>query len=166
MEHQSLLSILTNIFLCRDSEYCSIWKPNSTGLFSTRSFYREIHPFSEVWSPCALVWTGLAPPRVEAFCWLAVAGKISTAYALRRNGLMSNSISDMCSLRGRELESIDHFFIHCDIASFIWGVFSKNVALVDAFQATKQRCLRLGGGVRCLEMLYSYCKTPTPNSRV
>lgn len=53
-------------------------------LFSIRSFYRKLEPFSGVWPPCASVWMGLAPPRVEAFCWLAVAGKISTTDMLRR----------------------------------------------------------------------------------
>ena len=104
---------------------CLIWKPDSAGLFSSRSFYREI--FSEVRSPCALVWMGLAPPRVEAFCWLVVANKISMIDTLRRKELMSDSISDMCCLCGRELESIDHLFIHCDVASFIWGFFSQRM---------------------------------------
>lgn len=62
------------------------WKPHSTGLFSSRSFYRAIDPFNAVSSPCAAVWTGLVPPRIEAFCWLAVAGKVSTTDVLRRRG--------------------------------------------------------------------------------
>lgn len=38
-------------------------------------------------SPCALVWRDLAPPRVEAFCWLVVAGKILTTDNLKRFGV-------------------------------------------------------------------------------
>lgn len=85
------------------------------GLFKRRD------PFTAVRSPCATVWTGLVPPRVEAFCWLAV-GKISTTDVLRR-GLTSDIISDTCRLCGREMESIDHLFIHCGVASSIWRYF-------------------------------------------
>lgn len=86
------------------------------GLFTRRD------PFTAVRSPCATVWTRLVPPRVEPFCWLAVAGKISTTDVLRR-GLMSDIISDTCRLCGREMESIDHLFIHCHVASSIWRYF-------------------------------------------
>lgn len=67
----------------------------------------------------------LAPLRVEAFCSLVVAGNISMADTLRRKWLMSESISDMYGLCGRDLESIDHLFIHCDVTPFIWGYSLK-----------------------------------------
>ena len=70
---------------------------------------------------------GLAPPRMEAFCWLAIAGKISTTDNLRRRGLLSESISDICCLCRRKRESIDHLFIHCEIALTIWGHFLKRM---------------------------------------
>lgn len=49
----------------------------------------EIDPFSADRYPYTFTWMGLAPPRVEAFCWLTVAGKISTTDILRRRGLIS-----------------------------------------------------------------------------
>ena len=50
-------------------------------------------------------------------------GKISTADILR--GLTSDNILDICYLCRGERESIDHWFIHCDTASFIWGYLLK-----------------------------------------
>ena len=46
-------------------------------------------------SSYALVWRGLAPARVEAFCWLAAARKIATVDNIRR-GLVSEYILDLC----------------------------------------------------------------------
>ena len=54
VERQSLLSLLTNVFLSSDSTDYRIWKPNSAGLFSLRSFYKEIGPFSATRSCCEL----------------------------------------------------------------------------------------------------------------
>lgn len=115
--HQSLLSLLSNIFLCRKELTFAFGSPILQACFFTRR-----DPFTAVQSPCATVWTGLVPPRVEAFCWLAVAGKISTTDVLRR-GLMSDIISDTFRLCWKEMESIDHLFIHCGVASSIWRYF-------------------------------------------
>lgn len=64
-------------------------------------------------------WCGMVPTRVEVevFLWLALADKISTVNNLRRRGIMSKVISDICVLCGNEEESINHF------ASFIWHFF-------------------------------------------
>lgn len=40
---------------------------------------REIH---------SLIWRDLATHMVEAFCWLAVVGKVATVDNLRRSGML------------------------------------------------------------------------------
>lgn len=125
MERELLSSLLANIFLRRDAADIRIWNSDSAGLFSSRSFYREIDPFSVVQSPCASIWMGLVPPRVEAFCWLVVVGKISTADLLRR-GLLSKTISDTCCMCRREVETIDLLFIHCNIFLYL-ETFSQSM---------------------------------------
>lgn len=127
MESESLSSLLANIFLCRDAAEICIWNSDSAGLFSSRSFYREIDPFSAVQSPCASIWMGLVPPRVKAFCWLVVAGNISTADLLRRRGLLLKAISETCCMCRREVMAIDHLFIHCNVSSSIWRHFLKSM---------------------------------------
>ena len=92
-----------------------------------------IDPFDAISSHCAAVWSGLLPPRVEAFFWLAMLGKILTADVLRRRGLVSDTISYMCCLCGREMESVDHFFIHCGVTSSIWGFFLKQCEVTLCF---------------------------------
>lgn len=51
---------------------------------------------------CALAWLGLAPPQGEAFCWLAITGRVSTATFLRR-GIHLDNISTFYVMCGREL---------------------------------------------------------------
>ena len=122
-EHESLLCLLTNVFLCKDSSDCRIWKPDSAGSFSSRSFYQEIDSSSAAQSSCASVWMGLGPPRVESFCWMVVRGKISITDNLRR-GLESMDISYVLPMQEGD-GSVDHLSIHCHVISFIWRYFLK-----------------------------------------
>lgn len=67
----------------------------------------------------ALALAGLVPPWVEAFCLLAIAGRVSTIDFLRRG--LNPGISIVCVMCGVTEESTSHLFIHCDIASSIWS---------------------------------------------
>lgn len=60
----------------------------------------------------SLVWMSLAPPRVGAFCWLIVLGKVSAANNLRQMSPTSKDISNICLLCGKERENIDQLFVH------------------------------------------------------
>lgn len=51
---------------------------------SAKSFLQALAPSPLDQFPCSLVWLGLALPRVEALCWLAVPGKVLTKENLRR----------------------------------------------------------------------------------
>lgn len=75
--------------------------------------------------PCALAWRCLAPARVEAFCLLAITGKISAANKLRR-GSVSEPISDMLFAEGG---GVSRSFIPS-----MYGIFSKLVVLHGVFQ--------------------------------
>lgn len=56
-----------------------------------------------------LVWLGLTPSRVEAFCWVAVLGKVLTTDNLRRRGLSSYTIL-VFALLGERRILVDHLF--------------------------------------------------------
>lgn len=101
-----------------------IWKPTPTGQFSTKVFYLALEGPSQPRSACALFWLGQAAPKVEAFCWLAIAGKVSVADRLRR-GITSENISNICviSRKKKEEESTNNLFIHSKVASEMWNYF-------------------------------------------
>lgn len=90
----------------------------------------------EVISSCSLVWAGLAPPRVKAFYWLAVSGKISTVDNLRRRGIFSDAIANICHLRGKEVKSVNHLFLHCKFSSSLWCLFLKQSGVWLCFPKT------------------------------
>lgn len=92
LEHVSLLSLLSNGFICRDEENLCMWKSCPSGEFSTKSFSRGLDVLPEAKSSSFLVWEGLAPPRVVAFCRLAISGKVSTADTVRRRGFLLDNL--------------------------------------------------------------------------
>lgn len=91
------MSLFSNAFLCREEDNVCIWKPYILGIFSTKPFSQGTEDVPAVRLACSLVWRGLARPKVEIFCWLLVAYKVSTADNLRRV-TMSESISDLSGL--------------------------------------------------------------------
>ena len=122
-EFGSLKNLLSNVFFCRDVVDSRIWMPCSSGAFSCKSFYKELEGFPSINASASLAWLGLAPPRVEAFMWLALSGKVSTADNLRRRGLTSMAISDICVLCGKVNETVDHLFVHCEFSYSLWCRF-------------------------------------------
>lgn len=126
MELESLWSLLSNVFIRRNEADSRVWKPKPSSSFSSKSFYKAMESTVLVHSSCSQVWLGIVPPRVKAFCWLAVTCKISMANNLRRRGFSSEAFSTMCYFCGREEESINHLFLHCDFASSLWGIFLKH----------------------------------------
>lgn len=117
----SLIGSSSNVFLCRDFEDCHIWKANSYGEFSCRPFHKALEDTQRGRLSNSLVWLGLAPPRVEAFCWLTVSGKASTVDKLQRRSLVLEDSFDYCVLCGKEKKNINHLFLHCEFAHFLMG---------------------------------------------
>ena len=95
-EYESLVSLLSNVFICRDVTDSRIWKPIAFSKFSCKSFSRELEDSTQSKASSSLAWQGLAPPRVEGFAWLVILGQVSTTDNLRRRGLASEAISELC----------------------------------------------------------------------
>lgn len=87
--------MLSNVFICKDVDDVRIWKPSTSGIFSSKSYYKVC---SGGMADCP------SQAHVEVFCWLVVADQVSTVDNLRRTGLDA----DLCSLSGEERESIKH----------------------------------------------------------
>ena len=96
--------------------------------FSAKAFYLASEGTLLHRAPFSLVWLGLAPPWVEAFCWLVVVDKVSTVDNLRRRGFTSNNLSNNCVMCGKE-ESINHLFLHCEVAALAWSNFIQKCSL-------------------------------------
>ena len=84
--------------MCRDNADDHIQKPNPSSLFLVKSFYSALKSSDGDVHPTSAVWMGLVPPHVDVFCWLVVAGKISTVDILRRKGFYSRDLVDIYAL--------------------------------------------------------------------
>lgn len=45
------------------------------------------------------------------------------ADSLRRKGMSLDAILDICLFCGKEMESVDHLFLLCNFAHFLWCLF-------------------------------------------
>ncbi|KAK8612511.1 hypothetical protein V6N13_092624 [Hibiscus sabdariffa] len=62
-----------------------------------------------VWN---LVWNNIAPPKVVAFVWKAVHGRIQTRLELSKRNIVSPQAA-LCPLCSLESESVVHFLSCC-----------------------------------------------------
>ncbi|XVF06594.1 hypothetical protein REPUB_Repub06bG0062400 [Reevesia pubescens] len=108
---------------CQSIKDSLIWKGSSNGIYSFKCFYSSVVMDSrlknEVWK---WLWVGLAPPRVEVFCWLLLKGRIAVKASLLNKGLLS-MVSALCSFYGLELETVGHSLFMCSISWLIWSHF-------------------------------------------
>ncbi|KAL4383007.1 hypothetical protein GQ457_15G024600 [Hibiscus cannabinus] len=72
----------------------------------------------------------LLPPKVQAFLWKVVKGRIPTGSELKKRGIKV-PCADMCILCSREEETIGHLFLsmHVDLESLTKMVFCLGVAI-------------------------------------
>jgi len=68
--------------------------------------------------PWKSVWRTLAPLKAAFFVWPATLGKILTLDNLKKRHVI---MVDRCCLCKRSGESVDHFLLHCDVASALWS---------------------------------------------
>jgi hypothetical protein len=98
------------------------WIPSKRKFFEVKSYYQVLsHPTSTVQAtfPWKGIWKVKAPPRVAFFVWTAILGKILTLDNLRKRNII---VLEWCCLCRKGGESIDHLFIHCEVASEMWTV--------------------------------------------
>lgn len=117
------LNLLSNVFLRWYSNDTQIWKYSISEEFSVKAFLSALEGNQLSRTPFASVWLGLVPLRVEIFCWLAVAWKITTVGKLRRRGMIVANFSNICVMCRKEEERINHFFLHCEVVASIWSHF-------------------------------------------
>jgi hypothetical protein len=91
------------------------WIPSKRHIFEVKSFYNKLACSRiDVASsfPRRSIWKVKVPLRVSFFMWTATLGKTLTMDNLRRKGIIVVGCS-MCMHSG---ESINHLFLHCDVA--------------------------------------------------
>ena len=116
----NLCSILKGFTVSDSLKDSFIQKGSTNGRYSTslhcKSVLNSEFANTELWK---LVWTGLAPPKVEVFCWQLMRRKIVTKDQLARKWLMDRNLV-VCAFCNKETESVDHLFFSCQ---FLWKIW-------------------------------------------
>ncbi|XP_039070410.1 uncharacterized protein LOC120217325 [Hibiscus syriacus] len=126
-----LIAMLNNISLSPREEDCWIWSGNGEGCFSAKSciniFYDQDGSEQKrvIWE--RHIWVGIAPPRVETFVWQVAHQRIAIKEELLKRGVVGID-GPLCSLCGREVESVMYLFLHCEV---VWGLGSKFLNIWD-----------------------------------
>ncbi|KAK9000753.1 hypothetical protein V6N11_081240 [Hibiscus sabdariffa] len=78
-----------------------------------------------------LVWSKLAPPKVEAFLWKTIKGRLPVGTELLKHNI-NVPWSGKCILCSREAETVSHLLCHCHVASKVWKKWCEvwNICLV------------------------------------
>jgi hypothetical protein len=105
-----------------------IWKFETSGMFTVKSTYVVINFKGIIPVNVHLVWDIKIPPKIHFFLWLLAHRKNLT----RDNLVKRQNVDDLTSLFCAELETCDHFFFDCDVATTVWAKAKKFLKLSDA----------------------------------
>lgn len=94
-----------------------VWRKDSKGLFSVKSFYNCLSPIGNSFLPAKVTWVSSVPTKVAFFCWLVGSNKCLTLDRLAHRGW---NVPNRCVLCKQDAEIVDHLFIHCFVARSLW----------------------------------------------
>lgn len=66
-------------------------------------------------------WKTKAPPKVLAFSWKVLRGRVPTRQNLLRRLVLGMSQDLSCALCEEEMESLNHLFVHCRSVLRVWS---------------------------------------------
>lgn len=101
----SLLDHLDSTVVHDQGEDLKVWSASADGLFSVSSFFSALAGNCSRRSPLAHVWNIKAPPRVVAFGWISVRGRILTMDNLKLRG---KTLVNPCLMCLDWEETVDH----------------------------------------------------------
>lgn len=100
------------------------WTLDGSGLFSVKSFAswlvkgraeRDFNHFPEK------IWKNSAPKKAQIVCWLACLEKLNTMDMIQRRMPLSYWNPQWCVMCKKGGESVNHIFLHCPTANFLWS---------------------------------------------
>ncbi|KAK2653494.1 hypothetical protein Ddye_013350 [Dipteronia dyeriana] len=100
--------------------YVLAWNLNRNGMYTVSSFIRSLERNSEVSSSIyKVIWNGIGHSKVKVFLWQLYRGRVLVREVLLRFGMAHLSVV-VCPLCSREVETIDHLFLHCPWTLNLW----------------------------------------------
>ncbi|KAL5543390.1 hypothetical protein UlMin_007174 [Ulmus minor] len=102
-------------------KFCVINQINS-GVFSCKSFFDCLlgNANSFNFEPFRFIWKSSVPHRVKVYAWLIYLGKLNTCDRVQRRNPQMMLSPNMCVICKKDEESVNHLFLHCCSARFLW----------------------------------------------
>lgn len=97
-----------------------IWSGNSSNKFFVQSMYNLLQPFVFSDSSVGSIRKSKLPSKSCFLLWLVFSDKVLAHDNMKKRGIQMTS---QCSLCQKGTKSVDHLFLHCEVAFKIWGEF-------------------------------------------
>lgn len=106
-----------------------VWLLESSGKFTSKSFFKALsNPSpSDLSFSHRMIWKPTVPPRVKAFSWIVVLGRINMMDLLQRRRSYMLLSPHWCSLCHKDAESVHYIFLHCSFTSKVWNHFISHM---------------------------------------
>lgn len=121
-KHNCACFLLRQVYIPDSGKDQRIWTGSTDGLFSVASFSSILMSDSTVVNPLASIWTLKAPPRVIAFGWLTLRGRVLTLDNFHWRGRIIVNACPMCLANE---ETVDHIFLNCRFTQLYGGPWSS-----------------------------------------
>jgi hypothetical protein len=115
-----LQSIVGTLVLSNETD-ALIWVYNSSGIYSSQSFYSIINFRGVTPVYVRAVWKICVPPKIHLFLWVLSHNRLATVDNLNRKGMTKPVQCVFCE----ENESINHLFFECVVAREVWKYVSE-----------------------------------------
>ncbi|GJY65523.1 RNA-directed DNA polymerase, eukaryota, reverse transcriptase zinc-binding domain protein [Tanacetum coccineum] len=99
------------------------WSLNISSGFSVASVRTLVDSHILDASPVATRWNRSIPIKINVFLWRLSLNKLATRVNLDRKGIDVDST--LCPLCMEDVETVNHIFFSCNMATVLWGLFAS-----------------------------------------
>jgi len=124
-EYLELWGLISEVNLT-DADDLDRWKPEASGVFSTKSAYRCYFVGSVTFEPCKRIRKAWAPGKCKTFLWLAIRNCCWTAHRLQKRGMPHPEHYPLCD---QEDETAQHILTTCVFARQFWYAILQPLSL-------------------------------------
>jgi hypothetical protein len=118
LEWSELRTLIDGMFLTQAPDKVK-WIFEKCGEFSTASLYREL-TFTGIINKWMMnIWRAKLPLKIKKFLWQVCNDKVQSAEQLKKKNWPGPLECKLCG----NIETAEHIFLRCALASFSWSVF-------------------------------------------
>jgi hypothetical protein len=122
------MKVVLNDAIITTEEDCWCWKPDKDNCFTVSSTYKLVaqlqHPpeLQIQWHSYIYqnIWKSPAPSKVSSFVWQLLHDRVPTKNNLVIRQVIAEGLESVCPLCGLELETSEHLFLYCNVATKVW----------------------------------------------